>query len=273
MATSDPIQSFFQERKEQIATYPAETRWQKLSNDWMREAFRHKYMYNFTCLGRPIIQTPIDMQAVHEIIWETKPDLVIETGIAHGGSLIYSAMMLAMLDYCDAVTAGTSFDPRTSKRRVLGIDIDIRAHNRAAIESHPLAHKIDMIQGSSIAPETIAQVKKIASQYKRVLVCLDSNHTHDHVLAELDAYAPLTTQGSYCLVFDSIVEDMPADTFPDRPWSPGNNPKTAVHAYLKKIAAQNTLASDGQKLSFAIDDAFQNKLMLTVAPDGFLKRV
>jgi len=198
---------------------------------------------------------------MQELIWSIKPDLIIETGIAHGGSLILSASMLAMLDMCDAIEAGETMDPKTSRRKVLGIDIDIRAHNRAAIEAHPMTSRIQMIQGSSIAPEIIEQVRAVAENYSRVLVCLDSNHTHDHVLAELQAYAPLTSEGSYCVVFDTVVEDMPKEMFPDRPWGPGDNPKTAVWEYLKTHA------------EFEIDKSIQHKLLITVAPDGYLKRI
>ena len=162
---------------------------------------------------------------------------------------------------CDAIEAGEKLDPKVSRRKVLGIDIDIRAHNRAAVEAHPMASRIQMIQGSSIAPEIIAQVSAVAANYSRVLLCLDSNHTHDHVLAELEAYAPLTSKGSYCVVFDTVIEDMPKDIFPDRPWGPGDNPKTAVWEYLKTHP------------EFEIDKSIQHKLLITVAPDGYLKRV
>jgi cephalosporin hydroxylase len=234
---------------------------QAASIEWMHNSGIHKYTYNFSWMGRPIIQFPQDMVAMQELIWQVKPDLIIETGIAHGGSLIMSASILAMLDYCEAVESGKVLDPRTCRRRVLGIDIDIRAHNRAAIEAHPMSHRIDMIQGSSIAPETIAQVHKIAKSYQRVLVCLDSNHTHEHVLAELKAYAPLVSKGSYCVAFDTAIEDMPDDKFPDRPWGKGNNPKTAVWEFLKTHP------------EFEIDKNIQHKLLITVAPDGYLKRV
>lgn len=228
---------------------------------WVRDSAKHNYSYNFTWQGRPIIQYPQDMVAMQELIWSIRPDLIIETGIAHGGSLIFSASMLAQLDMCDAIEAGEKFDPKISRRKVLGIDIDIRDHNRAAIEAHPMASRIQMIQGSSIAPEIIEEVRSIAANYKRVLVCLDSNHTHDHVLAELLAYAPLTSKGSYCVVFDTVIEDMPKEMFPDRPWGNGNNPKTAVWEYLKTHP------------EFEIDASIQHKLMITVAPDGYLKRV
>ena len=220
-----------------------------------------QYSYNFSWQGRPIIQYPQDMAAMQELIWEIKPDLIIETGIAHGGSLIFSASMLALIDMCDAIESGKSINPKVSNRKVLGIDIDIRAHNRAAIEAHPMASRIQMIQGSSIAADIIAQVRAVAAKYSRILVCLDSNHTHDHVLAELNAYASLTSVGSYCVVFDTIVQDMPKEMFPDRPWGPGNNPKTAVWEYLKTHK------------EFQIDKNIQDKLLITVAPDGYLKRI
>ena len=259
--TANPTLDFEAEKTKTISTYPDQTLWNQLTHDWLIHAFKNRYMYNFESLGRPIIQTPIDMVAVQELIWRVKPDLIIETGIAHGGSLIFSASMLALLDICEAIETDSMLDPKRSQRKVLGIDIDIRAHNRAAIEAHPMASRIQMIQGSSIAPNIIEQVKQVASNYKCILVCLDSNHTHEHVLAELEAYAPLTSVDSYCIVFDSIVEDLPADMFPDRPWGPGNNPKTAVWDYL------NTHSE------FEIDKSIQNKLLITVAPDGYLKRI
>ncbi len=220
-----------------------------------------KYSYNFECLGRPIIQYPQDIIAVQELIWKVKPDLVVETGIAHGGSLISTASMLALLDLCEAIDEGSTLQPNQSKRKVLGIDIDIRAHNREGIEAHPMASRIEMIQGSSISPEIIDRVCDVAQNYSRIMVCLDSNHTHTHVLEELEAYAPLVNIGSYCIVFDTIIEDVPAEMFPDRPWGPGNNPKTAVRKYLEKHD------------EFVIDKAIQQKLLITVAPDGYLKRV
>lgn len=267
------IAAFKKECADNAARYPQDQQWRKLSSDWMVAAFRHKYMYNFEALGRPIIQTPVDMVATQELIWNVKPDLIIETGIAHGGSLIMSASMLALIDYCEAVEAGTVLDPKATRRRVLGLDIDIRAHNKAAIEAHPMAHRIDMIQGSSVAPEVVSKVHDIARGYRKVLIFLDSNHTHDHVLAELEAYAPLTSAGSYCCVFDTVVEDLPDDMFPDRPWSPGNNPKTAVWEYLRRIKSEGRKAADGAPLAFEIDKAIEDKLLITVAPDGYLKRV
>jgi cephalosporin hydroxylase len=250
--------------EEAISRIDAMSRNERLHADaaeFMRTSLLAQYSYNFAWMSRPIIQYPQDMIAMQELIWRVRPDLIIETGIAHGGSLIFSASMLALLDMADAIESGVTLDPAKSNRKVLGIDIDIRAHNRAAIEAHPMASRIQMIQGSSIAPEVVTQVCEIAADYQRVLVCLDSNHTHAHVLAELQAYAPLTSVGSYCVVFDTIVEDVPADMFLDRPWGPGDNPKTAVREYVKAHT------------EFEIDKSIQHKLAITVAPDGYLRRV
>lgn len=244
---------------------------QALSLDWLLKTLPHRYSYNFRWMGRPIIQYPQDMVAIQELIWQIKPDLVIETGIAHGGSLILSASMLALLDYCEAVVNGQVLDPKATRRRVIGVDIDIRAHNRAAIEAHPMSHRIDMIQGSSIDKEVIAQVHEAAAGYQKVLVILDSNHTHEHVLAELEAYAPLTSRNSYCVVFDTIVEDLPDGLYLDRPWRKGNNPKTAVHEYLRSMTGR--FAMDGAPLEFEIDRSLESKLLITVAPDGYLRRI
>ena len=246
---------------------------QALSRIWVREIARHNYAYNFSWLGRPIIQFPQDIVAMQELLWDVKPDLVIETGIAHGGSLILSASLLAMLDYCDAVADGTSLNPRTPGRRVLGVDVDIRAHNRAAIEAHPMAHRIQMIQGSSVAPAIVAQVREIARGYRRVLVCLDSNHTHAHVLAELEAYAPMVTNGSYCVVFDTLIEKMPEVMSAGRPWGVGNNPMTAVQSFLAALVNQSTVALDGERLLFEMDRQIDSKLLLSAAPQGYLRRV
>ncbi|MEM9644692.1 MAG: CmcI family methyltransferase, partial [Planctomycetota bacterium] len=181
--THDPIIQFSKECSDRLETYPG-TPMADAAKTFMRESTVPKYSYNFSWFGRPIIQYPQDMVAVQEIIWEVKPDLIIETGIAHGGSLIMNASLLAMLDYCDALDAGTTLDPAAPKRRVLAIDIDIREHNREAIEAHPMSNRIEMLQGSSVAADIVETVKERASAHERVLVCLDSNHTHDHVLEE-----------------------------------------------------------------------------------------
>lgn len=244
------IQQFKQDRENRIKSYSKDRGFQERSRAWLEESMRKSYVYNFDWLGRPIIQNPIDIMAMQEIIWKVQPDLIIETGIAHGGSLIFSASMLEL----NAVCGGPS------DAEVLGVDIEIRPHNREAIESHPLSKRISMIEGSSIADEIINKVKQKAQNKRKILVCLDSNHTHEHVLAELEAYASLVSLGSYCIVFDTFVEDVPEDVFQDRPWSHGNNPKTAVAEYLKSHP------------EFKNDSSIENKLLITVAPNGFLYR-
>jgi cephalosporin hydroxylase len=266
-------EQFQQEVKANIQALSQDADIRALSRIWTREISPYKWAYNFTWLGRPAIQFPNDAWAVQELVWSIRPDLIIETGIAHGGSLVLSASLLALLDLCDATTSGQMLDPSRPKRKVLGVDIDIREHNRHAIEAHPLANRIEMIQGSSIAAETIAKVYARAQQFKTVMVLLDSNHTHEHVLAELEAYAPLVSKGSYCVVFDTLVEDMPEPLSGDRPWGPGNNPKTAVWAFIDAIKQQGRLGQDRQALSFEIDKLLDAKLQISVAPEGFLRRV
>jgi cephalosporin hydroxylase len=245
----------------------------QISSEWVAATIPLKYTYNFEWLGRPIIQYPQDIVALQEVMWRVKPDLIIETGIAHGGSLILSASILAILDYQEAYQNRATLDPHNPTRRVLGIDIDIRPHNRHEIEAHPLSPRIDMLQGSSVEDSIIAQVQKVASQFDRVMVVLDSNHTHDHVLKELEAYAPLTSIGSYCVVMDTAIEDVSAEFFTDRPWGPGDNPKTAIWEYLEKCSRENNKGSDGNDLNFKIDKKIDNKTLISVAPDGFLARI
>lgn len=228
---------------------------------FMQKSIAAQYSYNWFWLGRPIIQYPQDICAMQELVWQIKPDVIVETGIAHGGSLILSASLLAMLDLCDATTTGEMLDPTKPKRRVIGVDIDIRAHNRSAIEAHPLANRITMIQGSSVDPSIVSQVKAAVGDAQNVMVCLDSNHTHDHVLAELELYAPLVSVGSYCIVFDTVIEHLPKEMYPDRPWGPGDNAMTAVHTYLRSIS------------EFEIDSEMDAKLLVSVAPRGYLHRI
>lgn len=235
-----------QEKQQRIAGFADDAEFRALSERWRAMALERKYMNNFSWLGRPMIQLPMDAMAMQEIIWAVKPDLIVETGVAHGGSVVLSASMLQLLGHGE----------------VLGVDIEIRPHNRQAIESHPMAHRIRLIEGSSTAPEVVAQVRAAAASKQRVLVFLDSNHTHEHVLAELNAYADLVSVGSYCVVFDTFVEDMPDDyVWTERPWGKGNNPKTAVWEYLRSHP------------EFQIDKSVEDKLLVTSAPDGFLRRV
>lgn len=219
----------------------------ELTRSWFLTNHKYEYSYHFSWLGRPIIQYPQDIIAIQEIIWKVRPDLIIETGIAHGGSLILSASILELIGHGE----------------VLGIDVDIRKHNRIQIEKHPMFKRITMIEGSSIDKNIIQHVYRLAKGKKRILICLDSNHSHDHVLNELKNYSPLVSKGSYLIVFDTIIDDMPAKWLEKhniiRPWGKGNNPKTAVHEFLK--------TSD----RFKIDKNIQNKLQITAAPDGYLK--
>lgn len=242
--------SFQKEVQERIDAIAQDEDLKSSAHAFMKASVEPKYSYNFSWLGRPIIQYPQDMVAMQEIIWDVKPDLIIETGIAHGGSLIFYASILELIATCTG-----------NEGEVIGIDIDIRPHNRKAIEEHPMYKRISMIQGSSIVPEIVAQVVEKAKDKKQILVCLDSNHTHEHALAELEAYAQLTSVGSYCVVFDTLIEDMGEGAYPERSWGPGNNPKTAVWEYLKANS------------NFEIDRNIHQKLLITVAPDGYLKRI
>ncbi len=269
----DLIEIFRKERKSRIEDNARNQPLLHSARQFLNETIRAAYSYNFEWLSRPIIQYPQDIVAMQELIWRVKPDLIIETGIAHGGSLVMSASMLTLLDYCEALESGKKLDPRAPTRLVVGIDIDIRPHNRNALSAHPMANRIELIQGSSIAADIVAKVHTIASRFRRVLICLDSNHTHDHVLAELEAYAPLTSHGSYCCVFDTVVEDLPSIDFSDRPWGVGNNPKTAVQEFMRRLQTEGRTASDGNPLNLEIDKTVQNKLLVTVAPDGYLKRL
>jgi cephalosporin hydroxylase len=227
----------------------------KTAADFMLQSIKDRYSYNFAWLTRPIIQYPQDIVAFQEIVATTKPDLIVETGIAHGGSLVLSASMLCLLDVIEGL------DPRQSSRRVVGIDVDIRPHNLRALDDHPLRFKMELIQGSSIDSDIIERVRSYATGEDHVLVSLDSNHTHDHVLAELNAYADLVSANSYCIVYDTIIEDLPVGSFPDRPWDVGNNPKTAVQEFLATHP------------EFEIDKEIDEKLLISVAPNGYLRRI
>jgi cephalosporin hydroxylase len=219
---------------------------QALSRVWVREVTRYRYSYNFTWMGRPIIQTPQDMVALQEVVWRTRPDVIVETGIAHGGSLIYHASLMELLG---------------GNGRVIGVDVEIRPHNRVEIENHSMARRITLIEGSSVDTTVLQRVINSIASEQRVMVILDSNHTLEHVQRELEMYSPMVTKGCYLVVFDTLLEDMPADLQGSRPWGPGNGPKTAVHRFLK--------SND----RFEIDHDIEHKLLITVAPDGWLRCV
>jgi len=241
----DPIKQFREETKQRVSLQGKNAELNQVAQSFLLSTIQSGYSYNFTWMGRPIIQYPQDMVAMQEIIWNLKPDLIIETGIAHGGSLIFYASIMELIGHGE----------------ILGIDIDIRAHNKAEIESHPMKKRISMIEGSSIASETIQRVNKFAEGKQRILVTLDSNHSHDHVLSELEQYANFVSLGSYLVVFDTVVEDLPAGTFPGRPWDKGNNAKTAVSSFLQKSK------------DFEIDSNITDKILVSVAPGGYLKRI
>ncbi len=247
--------SILDERRKILHSYNENRGIQISAREFLNASSDAKYSYCFDWLGRPIIQYPQDIVAFQEIVSSVNPDLIIETGIAHGGSLVLSASLLCLLDVMDGL------DPRESSRKVVGVDVDIRPHNRAALDQHPLRFKMNLIEGSSLDPNILEQVKDHTINAKKVLVSLDSNHTHEHVFGELNSYADLVSVGSYCIVFDTCIEDLPEGTFPDRPWDVGNNPKTAVHEWIKSHP------------EFVIDNEIDNKLLISVAPDGYLKRV
>ena len=236
----------FDERNKKFEkTMSKDVEFKKLSQRWFDISLKYEYPYHFTWLGRPIIQYPQDILIIQELIWEIKPDLVIETGIARGGSLIFTASILELI----------------GKGNVIGIDVDIRKHNREEIEKHPMFKRIKMIEGSSIDKKIVKKIFKLAEKKKKILVLLDSSHTHSHVLEELKSYSPLVNKGSYVVVFDTVLEDMPKNSFPNRPWDKGDNPKTAVKEFVKKSNR------------FKIDVDIERKLMITSNPSGFLKCV
>ena len=242
--STDDRQKFLKDRCDEIATMADDKELRTIAKKLFLKSVESKYSYHFDWCGLPIIQYPDDILALQEIVWAVRPLRIVETGVARGGSLALSASLLETLG---------------GDGRVIGVDIDIREHNRKAIEQHSLARRIDLVEGSSIEKSTIDRVFLLVGDAAPVLVLLDSNHTHEHVLSELRAYSPLIRPGSYIVVYDTVIEDMPAESFKNRPWRPGNSPKTAVHAFL----AEND--------RFEIDRDIEAKLLLTVCPDGFLR--
>ena len=242
------LKKFYKKKKQNLKKQKNKI---KLGVSFINNTIDTQYSYNFSWLGRPIIQFPQDLIATQELIWKTKPDLIIETGIAHGGSIIFSASILTMLESCGLIKNG----------KVLGIDIDIRNYNKKLIKAHPLSKKITMFEGSSISANMIEKVKKFAKKSKNIMLMLDSNHSHDHVLAELEAYGSLVSKNNYCVVFDTTIEYLPKKTFPNRNWDKGNNPKTAVDKFLSTHK------------EFKIDTEINNKLLISNALNGYLKKI
>lgn len=239
-------QEFEERKREEVRRLGGSERFRALSAEWFLESARLRYSYHFTWLGRPVIQYPQDLVALQEIIWRTRPDFILETGIAHGGELVFHASLLELLGG-DGV--------------VCGIDVQIRPHNRAAIEAHPLFRRIRLIEGSSTDPRVVGEVRRLAAGKERILVVLDSNHTRAHVAAEIAAYAPLVRTGSYLVVLDTVIETLPKDLYPDRPWGPGDNPQVAVRDFLATTDR------------FEVDAEYASKLGITVAPGGYLRCV
>ena len=253
----DPISLFEKDCIEETQKQSEDNLFRELSHKWLNHSWKNKYTYHFSWLGRPIIQMPQDILALQEIIWKVKPDLIIETGIAHGGSVCLSASLLALLEIDDLKK-----NPKSKlNRKVIGIDIDIRKHNREKIEKHFLADKIEMIEASSVDEKTFKKVEKISKNYSKILVILDSNHTEEHVLQELKLYGSLVSKNSYCIVFDTIISEMASDFSNNRPWNRRNSPKTAINKFLKK------------EDKFIVDKSIDNKLLISMAPGGFLKKV
>lgn len=234
---------FLKMTKDNVAGQGSDEKFRSVTNKWIQSSVENKYTYNFSWMGRPIIQYPQDILALQEIIFKVKPEIIVETGIARGGSLIFSASMLELIG---------------GPAEVLGIDIDIRAHNREAIVAHPMSKRIQLLEGSSVSPETIAEVKKRVGN-KKALVILDSNHTYEHVAKELELYSPLVKQDSYLVVFDTVIDDLSDELSSGRPWGYKNGPKKAVEEFLEASSR------------FEIDEEIQNKLMITAAPSGYLK--
>ena len=243
---AEAVKQFEDERDARVTGFKTDAELKQATLAWSELAFTRGYSYNFEWMGRPIIQYPSDMMGLQEVLWRTQPDLIIETGVAHGGSLVMYAGLQQMMGIQGA--------------KVLGVEIDLRAHNRALINEHPMAKHIQIIDGSSVAQATLEQVRAVAAQHQRVMVVLDSLHTHDHVLAELEAYAPLVTAGNYLVVQDTHVEELPDHLWLNRPWKRGNNPMTASLEFLSKHP------------EFENDVALEAKLQITCARNGWLRR-
>jgi cephalosporin hydroxylase len=221
-----------------------------MSRVWLRATWDAKYVYNFAWMGRPIIQLPDDLVRLQELIWQLKPDVIIETGVAHGGSLIFHASLLQIIGH----------------GRVIGVDIEIRPHNRKAIDEHRLAPSITLVEGSSVAPETVAKVKSLVAAGERVLVILDAKHTKDHVLAELAAYSPLVNVGSYILACDGIMELVDGAPRSGHDWS-WNNPRQAA---LQFVEQHSDFKIEEPELPFREGILAER---VSYWPDSYIKRI
>ena len=254
----DDRAEFARTREAQIRGIAADTQLASATVSWIQDSWKHQYFYHFDWLGLPVIQFPADIVALQEVVWRTKPDLIVETGVARGGSLALSASLLALLDIA---AQGADASLVAPNRRVVGVDIDIRQHNREAIEAHPFANRIHLVSGSSVDPLVLQQVSEFVAESSRVMVLLDSLHTHDHVLAELNAYSPFVSEGCYLIVYDTLIEELPPHLFADRPWDPGNSPGSALQQWLPRQS------------DFVVDTDLSSKLLMSTAPGGYLLRV
>lgn len=213
------------------------------ARDVLARADSHRWLHQNTWMGEPVLNLPQDMFALQDIIWRTRPEFIIEIGVAWGGGMLFHSTLLEVL----------------GGGKVIGVDIFIPPDLRERLASHAtLSRRIELIEGSSIAPETVERVRSIVGASRRTLVVLDSHHTHDHVLAELRAYAPLVGRGCYLVAGDTIVEHIAAPAHRPRPWGPGNNPATAVKAFLSECPR------------FAVDQDLERRLLLSCHPGGYL---
>ena len=243
---SDDRQQFLSDRKELIGGMAKDQEVAARNLDLLVASDKNGYSYMWDWLGVPIIQMPADIVAMQEIIWKTRPDVIVETGIARGGSAILHTSLLRL----------------TGKPgKVIAVDIDIRAHNRETIESHPLGDGVTLIEGSSVDPVIIDKIRSLIPADSRVMVVLDSDHTHSHVLAELQLYSQFVTPGMYLIAADTFVEELPVQLHRPREWGPGDNPKTAVDSFLASAP------------DFKLDADLAAKMLMSSSAAGYLRRI
>jgi cephalosporin hydroxylase len=236
----------FQEwRKKLLASQSKDIQFKDLSSNWMQLAVDNKYSYQFDWLGVPIIQMPEDLILFQDIVYQTQPDLIIETGVARGGSVVFWASIQKLC----GITG-----------KVLGVDIEIRQHAKNAIFDSNFKDEIHLIEGSSVEDQVVNQVKNYVSQHKKIMVVLDSNHTHEHVLSELEIYSKFVTKDCFMLVLDTVIDDLNID--PDRSWGPGSSPKSAVKEFMSKNSEE-----------FIHEQSYENRALLSVAPYGYWRKI
>ena len=236
----------FQEwRKKLLASQSKDIQFKDSSSNWMQLAVDNKYSYQFDWLGVPIIQMPEDLILFQDIVYKTQPDLIIETGVARGGSVVFWASIQKLCGI---------------NGKVLGVDIDIRQYARNAIINSNFKDEIYLIEGSSVEDQVVSQVKNYVLQHKKIMVVLDSNHTHEHVLSELEIYSKFVTKDCFMLVLDTVIDDLNID--PDRSWGPGSSPKSAVKEFMLKNSAE-----------FTREQSYEDRALLSVAPYGYWRKI